>query len=277
MVGAGADELIDLIMRAILNPGDAIINCPPTFGMYKFDAAVNNASVISILRKPNFEINIGEITEAVGHYKPKALFLANPNNPDGSTLTTEAIDQLLTLPTMIVMDEAYVDFAEIGTSLISRLELLSKDNLIILRTFSKWAGLAGLRVGFGIFPDWLIPHLWKIKQPYNVSVAASSAAIYSLENVDQLENVTHQIIKERERLLRELEKIPWLSPYTSQANFILCKIIGKDAGMIKAELARKGILVRYFKVPGLVDHIRISVGLPSHTDRLIETLGSLDG
>ena len=159
---------------------------------------------------------------------------------------------------------------------LSRIKAVSdREVLVVLRTFSKWPGLAGLRVGYGVFPDWLMPHLWKVKQPYNVSVAGSTAAIVSLENVDQLETRTSIIISERERLFVALEKIPWLEPYPSQANFILCKVTGRSAAQLKTDLAGQGILIRYFNKPGLLDHIRISVGKPEHTERLNKALSEL--
>ena len=270
LAGAGADELIDLIMRLLLDPGDCILNCPPTFGMYHFDAEVNAARVISIPRKANFELDLAGVVAAVKQHHPKVLFLASPNNPDGSLLSPEIIDTLLDLPIILVLDEAYMDFAE-TESMIMRVP--DNDNLVVLRTFSKWPGLAGLRVGYGVFPDWMMPHLWKIKQPYNVSVAATKAAIVSLENVDQLQARTNLLISERERLYRELQKIPWLRPYPSQANFILCKVTGKDAAKLKADLAENfGILIRYFNKSGLADHIRISVGKLEHTDALLKAL-----
>jgi histidinol-phosphate aminotransferase len=117
-----------------------------------------------------------------------------------------------------------------------------------------------------------MPHIWKIKQPYNVSVAGSVAAITSLKNIDQLEARTRLIISERERLYKMLKDIPWLEPYPSQANFILCKVIGRKAAQIKLDLSRQGILIRYFDKPGVNDHLRISVGKPNQTDRLIEAL-----
>ena len=273
IAGAGADELIDLIMRLLLDPDDCTLNCPPTFGMYQFDAEINAAQVISIPRKPNFELDLEEIAAAVVQNHPKVLFLASPNNPDGSLLPDEALATLLDLPIILVLDEAYMDFALPNLSRIT--EVSDRENLVVLRTFSKWPGLAGLRVGYGVFPDWLMPHLWKVKQPYNVSVAGSTAAIVSLENVDQLETRTSIIISERERLFVALEKIPWLEPYPSQANFILCKVTGRSAAQLKTDLAGQGILIRYFNKPGLLDHIRISVGKPEHTARLIKALSDL--
>jgi histidinol-phosphate aminotransferase len=118
----------------------------------------------------------------------------------------------------------------------------------------------------------MMPHLWKIKQPYNVSVAGSTAAIVSLEQIEQLESRTNLIVTERERLFQLLQTIKWVEPYPSQANFILCKVIDFDAAKIKDSLARQGILIRYFDKPGLSDHVRISIGKPEHTDRLINSL-----
>jgi histidinol-phosphate aminotransferase len=132
--------------------------------------------------------------------------------------------------------------------------------------------LAGLRVGYGAFPAALMPHLWKIKQPYNVSVAASTAAITSLQHVDELRRTGELILAERERLFEQLQTIPWLKPYPSQANFILCRVEGKSAHELKQKLAQEGILVRYFDKPGLQNCIRISVGRSEHTNVLIKTL-----
>ena len=270
LAGAGADELIDLLMRALLEPGDALVNCPPTFGMYAFDGDVNQAQVISIPRKADFSLDIEAIEAIVRHRRPKMIFLASPNNPDGSLVSYETIERLLTLPLLVVLDEAYAEFAQPGTSWLGK--AADHPNLVVLRTFSKWAGLAGLRVGFGIFPQWLAAALWKIKQPYNVSVAASTAALVSLENAARLAVIGDRIVAERERLLCLLKQVPWLTPYPSQANFILCKVHGRSAAAVKENLARAGILVRYFKQPGLEDYIRISVGKPEHSQALLEAL-----
>lgn len=270
LVGAGADELIDLLMRLLIDPGDTIINCPPTFGMYSFDADLNRGNVVTISRLADFSLDMGAIIKAVEIHKPKIIFLATPNNPDGGLLPLDQIDTLLDLPLIVVLDEAYIEFAPTGSSQIDK--VLVKDNLVVLRTFSKWAGLAGLRVGYGVFPSHMMQHLWKIKQPYNVSVAASVAAEVSLSNVSKLQTIGSKIIAERNRLSKLLQDFPWLEPYPSQANFILCKVLEKDASQVKKQLASRGIFIRYFNKPGLDDHIRISVGQPDHMDMLINTL-----
>ena len=274
LAGAGVDELIDLLMRLLIDPGDRIINCPPTFGMYSFAADLNRARVISIPRRMDFSLEIDAIEAAVFEYQPKLVFLATPNNPDGSMPTQGQLERLLDLPLIVVLDEAYIEFAEPGSSKTA--EVLKRENLVVLRTFSKWAGLAGLRVGYGIFPSQLVPQLWKIKQPYNVSVAASTAAIVSIAHDADLMAIGKKIIAERERLSNSLAEISWLHPYPSQANFVLCKVTGRDAFSVYQQLAEVGILIRYFSKPGLTDHIRISVGKPDHTDLLIEALCNME-
>ncbi len=271
LAGAGADELIDLILRLFIRPGDGVIDCPPTFGMYSFDTAVNAGTVIKIPRRGDFSVEVEAVVETLQatSLQPKLLFLASPNNPDGSLLSDDDLRLLLALPLVVVLDEAYVEFANVKSRAKWALEY---HNLIVLRTFSKRAGLAGLRVGYGLFPSALMPHLWKIKQPYNVSVAASAAAIASLEDSEQIAEVVSKLVAERNRMAEALSEFPFLKVYPSHANFILCRVAGRDARALKLALEREGILVRYFDKPGLADCIRISAGKPEHTDALVAAL-----
>lgn len=270
LAGAGADELIDLIFRLFINPGDVILNCPPTFGMYAFDTAINAGRVVNIPRLDDFSVDVDALLIAIEKYQPKLLFLANPNNPDGGLLPSKVIDALLEQNLLLVLDEAYMEFAPPGSSYIR--EVPKYENLIVLRTFSKWAGLAGLRVGYGVFPSALMPYFWTAKQPYSVSVAASEAALAALRHADELEVIGQKIIAERERLYAALKEISFLEPYPSQSNFILCRVHGRDAAKLKADLASAGILVRYFSKPGLDDHIRISIGTREQVDVLLKFL-----
>ena len=279
MVGHGADELIDLIMRLFIEPGDTIINCPPTFGMYAFDAAINGAHGVNIWRLPDFSINVDEIEaqfdSAAGpdlsDPAPKIIFVTSPNNPDGSLLNDEDLKRLLELPAIIVLDEAYVEFS--GCSRIRWVK--HHPNLVVLRTFSKWAGLAGLRVGYGAFPPDIISHLWKLKQPYNVNVAGQIAAQISLADRENLLKNVAKLVEQRQKLYPVLAQFNWLKPYPSHTNFILCRVEGREAADVKNKLAAQGILVRFYDSPGLTDHIRISVGTPVQMTRLAEVLGTL--
>jgi histidinol-phosphate aminotransferase len=281
MVGHGADELIDLILRLFISPGEAIINCPPTFGMYAFDAEVNDAQVINVRRQPDFSLNLTEI-EAIFTDPPvhplidepgpiKLIFVTSPNNPDGSVLSDSELTRLLALPAIVVLDEAYVEFS--GGSRIQWVR--DYPNLIVLRTFSKWAGLAGLRVGYGAFPLDIIEQLWKIKQPYNVNVAGQIAAQVSLAEREWLLSNVARLVETRDKFYTVLQDIPWLSPYPSQTNFILCRVEGYQAADIKQKLTEQGVLIRYYNSPGLSDHLRFSIGTPEQMVKVAQVLREL--
>jgi histidinol-phosphate aminotransferase len=307
LAGQGADELIDLVCRLFLAPGDAIVDCPPTFGMYAFSAAVNGACVINVPRRADFSLDVvaiervaaplpdggyddtawldsvqvncgqpGEIDAWEGANpfslpKPKLLFLCSPNNPDGGLVSPADLERLLRLPLAVVVDQAYVEFAGPEASFVDWVD--RHPNLIVLRTFSKWAALGGLRVGYGVFPPAIIEQLWKIKQPYNVNVAGAQAALASLADRAALLGNVAKLVEERARLYVELRRFDFLEPVPgSRANFILCRVIGRDARSLKLALEQQGVLVRHFAKPGLENCIRISAGRPEDTNRLLAAL-----
>ena len=281
----GTDEILDYLCRLFLGPGDAIINTPPTFGMYSFDAKLVGAEVLEVWRGDDYHIDVEAIFDLVNSTQlkresisPKLLFLTSPNNPSGNWLPDEDLLRLLELPLIVVLDEAYVEFSVEK----SRTPwVLEHDNLVIIRTFSKSAGIAGLRLGYGIFPSWMMPILWKFKQPYNVNVAATVAGLASLRYADEMHSTVEKIRSERDRLFSELQKVPYLSPYSSSANFVLCRVESfrnagsGDAAALKLALESRGILVRYYQKPGLNNCIRISIGRPEQTDRLLAELHEL--
>ena len=267
LAGSGSDELIELILRLFLEPGDNVLNCPPTFGMYSFCTQICAGELINIPRRKDFSIDIDSIKKAINN-RTKVVFIASPNNPTGDSTSQQDIVELLNTDLIVVVDEAYAEFS--NSSLI---EMVTEyQNLLVLRTFSKWAGLAGLRVGYGVFPENVVNHLMKIKQPYNVNSAAQIAARASLSDIEYLHKTIEYIIEERGRLLELLKSINWLEPYKSEANFILCLVKTGNAKDITEKLKSKGIIIRYYDSPDLSNYIRISVGKPEHTDRLIEEL-----
>lgn len=279
LAGAGADELIDLIVRVAIEPEDVVLNCPPTFGMYQFDGDLNSARVINIPRKADFSLDLPAIQHAIGKHKPKLLFLTSPNNPDGSLIDPEIIRELIEYQILVVLDEAYIEFADpenLGQKKSMANLAANSDNLIVLRTFSKLAGLAGLRVGYGIFPNWLLPILWKAKQPYNVNVAAALAASAALEDQEYLRCTVAKIVSERERLLKSLRAINRITVYPSNANFILCRLAEDNAKKLKENLASEyGIFIRHFNKPGLNDCLRISVGTPQQNEQFLQVFTAL--
>jgi len=266
--GMGSDDLIDLILRLFLKPGDEVINCPPTFGMYRFSTDVCGGRLVDVPRTEDFALDMAGIKKALTR-KTKVIFVASPNNPTGNTATKKKIMELVDTRKVVVVDEAYFEFSDNATvaTLVS-----SYPNLIVLRTFSKWAGLAGLRIGYGFFSIEIADCLMKIKQPYNANAAAQAAVLASLADIEYLRANVARIVKERERLFGKLKELDWVKPYQSSANFILCSLPRGKAREVWQRLRRRGIFVRYFDAPLLKDCLRISVGRPEHTNALVKVL-----
>lgn len=267
MVGNGSDELIDLLMRAYLDPGDEVLDFSPTFGMYAYNAQHYGARVVDVPRDDAFAVDVDGALRAIGP-RTKLIILASPNNPTGNRTQEVDVERLLATGLPVVVDEAYAEFA--GHSLARQVP--ETKNLIVLRTFSKWAGLAGLRVGYAVLPRTVGRYLWKLKPPFNINLAAVVAVRESLLDVAYLLQNVQKIVEERERLYRGLYDTGYLRPYPSEANFVLCDLLAGDAVQLQRQLAHQGILVRHYRSPRLANSIRVSVGLPEHTDRLLEAL-----
>ena len=267
IAGSGSDQLIDLIIRLFVGPGDEVINCVPTFDIFRFSTTLCNGKLVEVPRDENYRVDVSAVKKAISK-KSKMIVLANPNNPTATPIPKQDILELVDTGLPVLADEAYVEFSgETVTPLVPQYE-----NLLVLRTFSKWAGLAGLRVGYGILPPPIVDYLLRIKLPYNVNVAALVAVRESLKDIDYLRGRIKAIIAERERLLAELNKLEWLQPFPSQANFVFCHVLKGEASQIQQELENRGILIRYFNLPMLQNSLRIGVGKPEHTDALIKAL-----
>jgi len=265
--GMGSDELIDLILRLFLKPGDEVINCPPTFGMYPFSTDVCGGRVVDVPRTEDFTLDMVGMKKALTG-RTKAIFVTSPNNPTGGIVTEKEVMELVDTGKIVVVDEAYFEFSNVTMANL----VPSYPNLIVLRTFSKWAGLAGLRIGYGFFPIEIADYLMKIKQPYNANAAAQAAVLASLADIGYLRANVARIVMERERLFGKLKEVGWLKPYPSQGNFILCYLPEGKSKKIWQQLRKKGIFVRYFDTPLLKDCLRISVGRPEDTDALVKAL-----
>ncbi len=266
--GLGSDDLIDLVLRAVVTRGDGVIDCPPTFGMYPFEARIAGGRVISAPRLEHFALDVARIEELAP--QAKVLFVASPNNPTGNRVGREELERLLATGLLVVVDEAYIEFAGLANSCVPLVR--EHENLVVLRTFSKWAGLAGLRAGYGVMSPVLASVLMTIKQPYNLNVAAGVAMLAALEDAPLLTARACKIVGVRNRLGEMLASIDWITPYPSEANFILCRLDGVDALEVKNRLAARGIFVRHFDTPMLRNHLRISVGLEEHNEPLLRAL-----
>lgn len=269
-VGSGSGELIDLILRMTLDPGEKVINFPPTFVPYGIRVKMCNGEIVDIPRGADFGVDVEKAKSAIDE-STKVILLANPNNPTGNMTPVSDIISLLETGIFVVADEAYYEFSgETVAHLVP-----SYPNLIVLRSFSKWAGLAGLRAGYGIFDPEVREIIYKSKLPYNVSSAAQMAAMESLRDFDNMQERIEAIMSERDRLSKELQQQGILAPYPSRANFILCQAMNGDAAQIKSHLEQDGIFVRYFDTAMLRNTVRITVGKPEHTDALIKSLSKL--
>jgi histidinol-phosphate aminotransferase len=267
VAGHGSNTLIDLIVRLFVGPGDEVINCVPTFDIYRFSTEICGGTLVNINRDEQFAVDVKAVKKGINK-KTKLIFLATPNNPTGNIIPRQDILEILDTGLPVVVDEAYYEFS--GETVI--LEVSQYRNLMVLRSFSKWAGLAGLRVGYGVFPPRIARRLMAIKIPHNVSVASEIAVRESLADIDYLKDRVKAIVTERERLFDGLSKIEWLEPYPSQANFIFCNVLKGNAAELHRKLQKKGILVRYFDKPLLRNSIRITAGKPEHTDALLKAL-----
>jgi histidinol-phosphate aminotransferase len=269
VAGHGSDELIDLVGRALLANGDRILECTPTFGMYRFTAAVCGAEVINVPRRDDFSLNLAAIERAIDQ-RTKAIFLPSPNNPTGNLLSRRELDACLSLGPAVVVDEAYIEFAGMEFSYAPL--VAERENLIVLRTFSKWAGLAGLRLGYGLMPVAFADLLRVIKPPYTPNVASEVAGVASLQHREELMLRVREILAERDRLMVALKEVPYLTPLPSSGNFILCRVAGGQAELLRDRLRERGVFVRYFDDPAIRDCIRISVARPHESRLLLEAL-----
>ena len=269
----GADELIDLLIRLFVEPGQAVVVCPPTFSMYRFCAQVNRCRVLSVPRRADFSPDAAAIERAVRESEGEArlLFLVSPGNPSGQAIPLDLTERLLELPLLVALDEAYIEFGgESGVPLLP-----DHENLVIIRTFSKWAGMAGLRLGYGLLAPTLAEYLERIRCPYNVNAAAMVAALASLADLEAVRANVVRLIAERERLQEGLAALPWLAPLPTQTNFVLCRLAGRTPQEVVDALIRRGILIRKFSDPALAEYVRITVGRPEQNEALLTALREL--
>ncbi len=272
VAGNGSDELIDMLLRMFLGPGENIVIPTPTFGMYAFSAEVCGGEVRAIPRNRTFGIDLEAVVSAIDS-GTKAIFLASPNNPTGNSAAVAEIQALLETGVLVVVDETYYEFC--GQTTLPLLE--EHPNLVVLRTFSKWAGLAGLRIGLGVMHPDIARTMMSMKSPYNVNLAAEVALLASLEDRATLLERVQAIVAGRRRMMALLEGIPGIEVWPSQANFILCRLPEGRGREIFEGLCRRGIFLRYFDTPQLKDYVRASVGLPEETDAVIAALSQLAG
>ncbi|HWY79325.1 MAG TPA: histidinol-phosphate transaminase [Candidatus Sulfotelmatobacter sp.] len=266
IVGSGSDEIIDLVLRVVLEVEDKVIICPPTFGMYEISTKLNKGTIVFVARSDDYSLNISEILKECNDEKVKIVFITNPNSPTGNVTPQEEIVKILKTGKLVVVDEAYYEFSKTtATPLLNKYE-----NLIIIRTFSKWAGLAGLRIGYAIAQKSFIDQILKIKPPFNVNIAAEKAALATLGDLSFAKNSIRKIITERERLYNELKLINDIRVYKGYGNFLFIQVRKEDYELLKKLFDKSKIALRYYQK--LKNGIRITIGKPEQNNKVFVVL-----
>ncbi len=272
-LGNGSDEPIDIIFRAFCEPGiDNVVSINPTYGMYQVAADINNVEVKKVKLDENYDFKAQNLLDAANQ-NTKAVFLCSPNNPTGNLLNSSEIEKLLnTFQGIVVVDEAYIDFAP-ESSLLPKLD--KHSNLIVLQTFSKAWGMAGIRLGMAFAQTEIISIFNKIKYPYNINMLTQQKAMDLIEKIQDKDEWVDVILAERKKLVEEILKLPFVQKvYPTDANFILVKM--HDARGIYEYLTENKIIVRdRSKVTLCEESLRITVGSPEENERLLEQLKEL--
>lgn len=273
-IGNGSDEAIDLLFRIFCEPKkDNVLICPPTYGMYEVSAEINDVPIKRASLTNDFQLDFAEINRQIDE-NTKLVFFCSPNNPTGNSLNrNEILGFAKNFNGIVVIDEAYIHFS---TEKPFVEELKNLPNLVILRTFSKAWGLAGLRVGVAIANEEIIKLFNKIKPPYNVSQIAQETILEALKHFELVEKNIGYIILEREKLATNLEKLSFVNKiYPSDANFILVKTT--DANSIYKFLLDETVVVRNRNNVELCEGcLRITIGTPDENAKLLEALNKYE-
>jgi len=272
-LGNGSDEPIDIIFRAFCEPGvDNMVSIDPTYGMYQVAADINNVEVRKVKLNEDFGFSAQKLLDATNLYT-KVIFVCSPNNPTANLLDKTEIIKLITgFDGLVVVDEAYIDFSP-ESSLLSELD--QYENLIVLQTFSKAWGMAGIRLGMAFAQPEIIRIFNKVKYPYNINILTQKKALKLMDKIQEKEEWVKTILQERGKMVKKLFKLPFVQVvYPSDANFILVKM--SDARGIYEYLTEQKIIVRdRSKVTLCDDCLRITIGSPKENKKLRKALGKL--
>ena len=274
LLGNGSDEVLDLIFRAFCEPGkDNVVTLPPTYGMYKVLADINDIENREVLLNHDYEPDVTAILNQVNN-STRIIFLCSPNNPSGNSFETERIEKILeNFKGLVVIDEAYIDFSEKDSWTE---ELQKYPNLIVTQTFSKAYGMAGIRLGILYASEDIIRILNRIKPPYNVNQLTQNEALEKLKKLDNIKLQVSDILNGRRCLIKELVEINFISKvYKSDANFLLIEV--DNANKRYDQLLEKGIVVRNRSNQPLCKNcLRITIGTQPENQKLIKALKEIE-
>ncbi|MFP5504935.1 MAG: histidinol-phosphate transaminase [Gammaproteobacteria bacterium] len=273
LLGNGSDELIQMIVLTLAAPGRVILAPEPSFVMYKLIAQVAGLKYAGVPLKNDFGLDMDAMLEAIDLHQPAVVFLAYPNNPTGNLFAAADVRRIAAAaPGLVVVDEAYAAFAA-----DSFMPVLGEyPNLLVLRTVSKM-GLAGLRLGLLAGPPEWLDEIDKTRLPYNINVLTQASAEFALEHRDVLDAQTARIRADRATLFAELSKLPGLTVYPSEANFLLFRTPAGRAAELFAGLRARGILIKNLSGAGgaLADCLRVTVGTPDENAAFLAALRDL--
>jgi len=269
-VGVGSDEAIDLLFRIFCSPvKDRIIINPPTYGMYKVSANINDVRIDEVLLTEDFQLQTEKILNRVTDFT-KLIFVCSPNNPTANDIDRKDIIALLeNFDGLVVVDEAYIDFSEQDSFAKAVKEY---PNLIVLQTLSKAFGLAGIRLGIAIAHPEVIKYMMKVKAPYNINKLTSQAALKAFDNLDSVNKNISLIKNEKSRLIAALQKTEQVDRiFPSDANFLIFRI--EDAFQIYKQLAELGVIIRYRgNEPRCENCLRLTVGTKEENEKFLNAL-----
>ncbi len=272
-IGNGSDEAIDLLFRIFCEPRkDNILICPPTYGMYEVSAEINDVQIKRANLTGDFRLDLEKINDEIDE-NTKLIFICSPNNPTGNSFVREEILHLAkNFGGIVVIDEAYIHFSR-EKSFVN--EISNFPNLVVLQTFSKAWGLAGLRVGLAFANEEIISIFNKVKPPYNISEIAQNALLEALENREKVEQTIVKIISERKKLIKSLREFSFVQKiHLTDANFVLVKTV--DAEKIYRFLLDEKIVVRNRNNIELCEGcLRITIGTADENKSLLESLKKL--
>lgn len=270
-LGNGSDEAIDLLLRIFCEPGqDHIITLPPTYGMYRVSADIAGVPAVEIQLTADFQPKVADILAASNEHS-KLLFLCSPNNPTGNLLDESVVQQLIAqFPGVVVVDEAYIDFVAQGGSAVHWLE--DCPNLVVLQTFSKAWGMAGIRLGMAFAQPGIIAYFNKVKPPYNINQLTQEFALQQLKKPEVMQAQVAELLAQRNIMADELERLKFVQRvYPSEANFLLVRV--DDPQAIYHYLIDQQIIVRdRSKVVLCEGCLRVTVGTQQENQQLLQTL-----
>ncbi len=273
LLGNGSDELIQMILMTLAGPERVVLAPEPTFSMYRIISATVGVPYVGVPLRDNFTLDVPATLAAIEEHQPAVVFIAYPSNPTGNLFAAADIIAILrAAPGLVVVDEAYSAFCD--ESFLGRLG--EYDNLLLLRTVSK-LGLAGLRLGYLVGPPAWLHEIDKTRLPYNINVLTQTSAEFALAHYDMLIDQTQRIRAERQRLQQALAQLPGVTPYPSEANFILFRVAPGRAPQLFADLRGAGVLIKnlHGSHPALHDSLRVTVGTPEENDAFLQALERL--